>query len=284
MAGHGAASAFDRQRFANPSAWLDTNEKGNERSRSHFFGDFPKKPMWGYTTSPSFSKEELERRPATYTVKETSFASGAPVDRHVPAEAPSGQQGYADVLRSDPHHYPNITGTKEADFYPQPQRSFSMPGVIQHVEHWAGPPLLQPLERGRQSLNVDLSIFGDRFHEPPPPPPPPRGTFDWAQSPKQRRVRTSEPAADLAPMGATFGGVAASRRAMSRPSQRIYIAPETVSSLHKPVTGRYGATFHHPPGSVDDHCGKRGWFGTWTPTAPGLAGLYCPNKKDTSVW
>ena len=32
------------------------------------------------------------------------------------------------------------------------------------------------------AAQCDLSIFGDRFHEPPPPKPKPTGTFDWAKS------------------------------------------------------------------------------------------------------
>lgn len=283
--------AFARQRFANPSAFLDTMEKGMEKSRSHFFGDYPKQAMWGYTLPTMIRPEDLQKGTPTYPVMETSFASGQPVRRDVPAEPGYGQEyGYADTLRSDPHHYPNIVGTKPSDFYDQvrqPQRSVSMPtGVVAKVESWSKPPAELPLEGGRQSLNCDLSIFGDRFHEPPPPKPKPTGTFDWAKSPQRRRVAEQRSASADADFSATFGG--ASWAGRSQQLKKRYSMPPvdaaTINAIHKRTNARIGATFYHPEGSVDEKCGKAGWFGTWTPTAPGLGGLHAPNKPASSVW
>merc|ERR1719359_858678 len=230
------------------------------------------------------------KEPQTYKVYEAGFASGQPVSRDVPAEPGYGQEyGYADVLRSDPHHYPNIVGTKPSDFYDSvrkpPERAVSMPtGVVAKVESWSKPPAEQPLEGGRQSLNCDLSIFGDRFHEPPPPKPKPTGTFDWAKSPQRRRV-SEQRSASAQDLSATFGGATWAGRSQQLKKRYTMppVDPATVNALHRVGRNRVGATYYHPEGSVDQKCGEAGWFGTWTPTAPGLGGLYAMNKAARSL-
>jgi len=229
------------------------------------------------------------KAPQTYKVMETSFASGQPVSRDVPEPGYGQEYGYSDCLRSDPHHYPNIVGTKASDFYDQvrqPARSASMPtGVVAKVESWAKPPPEQPLEGGRQSLNCDLSIFGDRFHEPPPPKPKPTGTFAWAKSPERRRV-AEQRSSSVPDFTATFGG--ASWAGRSQQLKKRYsmppVDPATVNALHRQHRNRIGATYFHPEGSADQLCGEAGWFGTWTPAAPGLGGLHAANKSASSVW
>jgi hypothetical protein len=274
------SDAFIRQRFANPSAWLDASEKGFEKSRQHFFGDYPKKPMFGYAREEPPLPPERIQPPLTYPVVENAFASGTPVVRQVPAETHS--VGYSDVRRSDPHHFPNVLYTKNSDYYPtQPKRSASVPGLVPQVEHWKGPPSIDGIKVGRKALNIDLCIFGDRFDDPAPAPPPRESSFGWAKSPAQRRV--AEAGGPGVRNVASTSGIKWMGRT-GQPTESPHPDADTIKQMYRPPRGRYGATFHYPQNSVDSVCGSSGFFGTWTPQAPGLAGAYAFNKSASSVW
>jgi hypothetical protein len=271
------SQSFIRQRFANPSAWLDASEKGFEKSRQHFFGDYPKKPMFGYALEDPPLPSDQIKPPPTYPVVENSFANGQPVVRQVPAEM--NMAGYSDVRRSDAHHFPNVLHTKNSDYW-QPQRSASVPGLVPKVEHWKGPPSVDGIKVGRKALNIDLCIFGDRFDDPAPLPPPRETSLGWAKPIAARRI--SEEMGTSANRASTTGIDWMGKR--GQPAATPHPDAGTINQMYRPPRGRYGATFHYPQNSVDSVCGEKGFFGTWTPQAPGLGAMHCPNKSSSSVW
>jgi hypothetical protein len=151
---------------------------------------------------------------------------------------------------------------------------------VPKVEHWKGPPSMAGIKVGRKALNIDLCIFGDRFDDPDPPPPPRETSLGWAKSPAPRRV--AEAGGGARDRAATSGIDWMGRR--GQPATSPHPPAETINQMYRAPRGRYGATFHYPQNSVDDVCGKNGFFGTWAPQAPGLGAMHCPNKSYSSVW
>jgi len=100
---------YNRHRFANPSAWLDQQDRNRKKAEG--------KPLGYGFPVPKPQPPPREEKP--FTVVEPSFTSGWMCHRKYNQFA----SGYAtDNVRTDPYHYPNALEVKDADHYKDNRR------------------------------------------------------------------------------------------------------------------------------------------------------------------
>ncbi|CAD7943513.1 unnamed protein product [Amoebophrya sp. A25] len=105
---------FDRQRFENYTAWLDTQSRAMQKSETYFFGRKVEKPLYGFEPPRELFQKDKQEKP--FVIQEPSFTSGTVCARKYDKNYIVTDDKLED-LRADPYHEPNFMAIKTKDHF-----------------------------------------------------------------------------------------------------------------------------------------------------------------------